>query len=314
MTVRWPPWLDEPWSRFLAMRRDDRMPHALLIAGVAGLGKRDLAARIVAQMLCEAPMGDDACGSCRSCTWRAAGTHPDYLPMGPEEGSDVVKVDQIRDLIARVQLTGQLDSTRVVVIDPADAMNMAAQNALLKTLEEPSAGVHLILLADAPSRLLATVRSRCRALMVSAPGTEAVRRWLDQDGDVHGQALALAAGHPGLAQDYVETTRAERVKAVANDLRRIIAADDTALAVAKRWSEDAAGHIDDAIAWLRLWSWQRSGTDLSDRAGPDVPLPTLIFAYQDALRVRERLQAPLKPVWLLHEWLVAWRATASHRQ
>lgn len=290
------------------------MPHAVLVAGVSGSGKRTLAMRMVARLLCNSSSGDDACGTCRSCTWLTAGTHPDYLHIGPEEESNVVKVDQIRDLITRVQLTGQIEATRVVLIDPADAMNTAAQNALLKTLEEPSAGVHLILVADVPARLLATVRSRCRTMAISTPGTDIVHDWLSENGLGDDQALALAAGHPGRAADYARPERAERAQAVANDLQRIVTADETALSVAKRWSEDAAGHIDDAIAWLRLWSWQAGGVDLQSRFGPNVPFAVLIRAYQDALRLRDRLQAPLKPAWLLHEWLVAWKAAVAQRQ
>lgn len=316
MTGTWPPWLDAPWSQCVSMRRDGRMPHAMLIAGVEGLGKRELTARLVARLLCESAAGDDACGSCRSCAWLSAGTHPDCLHIGPEEGSDIVKVDQIRDLIGRMQLTGQVDATRVAVIDPADAMNVAAQNAVLKTLEEPAMGVHLILVADAPARLLATVRSRCRTVTVSPPDTQTARAWLAGSGFDDGRALALAAGHPGRALDYAEPEHAKRLSAVAADLHRLLAAEETALAIAKRWSEDAASHIDDAAAWLRLWAWQAEGVvaDASGGTAPSMSVHGLIHAYEDARRLRERLRAPLKSVWLLHEWLVAWRSAAvQHR-
>lgn len=301
------PWLQALHARFAKAIADGRLSHALLIAGEPGLGKRDLARRMAARLLCRTPAGDDACGRCPACIWLAAGSHPDFVEIGPEEDSDTIKVDQIRALSEYLQLTAQAGAARVALIAPADAMNMSAQNALLKTLEEPPPGVHLILVADAPARLLPTVRSRCLSFTVAAPGLAAAREWLDRQGvAADANALALAAGHPGLALAYGEPGRARRAAAVAEDLHRLASGEATPLAVAGRWAEDAAGHVDDAIAWLRLWSWRAAGIDLHPLAPPAHDPLACADAYARALRLRERLRAPLKPAWLLHEWLSAW--------
>lgn len=309
MSGVFPPWLDAPWSNFGNALSEGRLSHALLVAGQAGLSKRELVARMVSRLLCQLPApAGDACGQCHGCQWLKAGTHPDLFRISPEEDSDSIKVDQIRELITRVQLTAQAGAVRVVVIDPADAMNSAAQNALLKTLEEPASGVHLILIADAPARLLATVRSRCQSLPVLAPDGPVARSWLSTIGvKTSAEATALAAGHPGAAMAYAEPKRAKRAQSVAHDLRLLADGRDSAIAVAKRWSDDAAGHVDDAIAWLRIWSWAVGDVGLVPGNAPAAPAIVLADAYAQAMRVRERLRAPLKVQWLLHEWLSAWQ-------
>lgn len=317
MSVALPPWL-EPVRQHVALAlREGRLNHALLIAGEAGLGKRQLVEALVARLLCLAPQDADACGRCRACVWFAAGSHPDLIRIGPEPDSAVIKVDQVRALIARMQLTGQAGPIRVAVVDPADAMNAAAQNALLKTLEEPADGVHLLLVADAPQRLLATVRSRTQGYAVVAPGAAQARAWLasgaggGSGGPALERGLALAAGHPGAALAYAEPGRAAAALAVADDLHRLALGQAQAPDVALRWSGQPQDCIDDAIAWLRLWSWRGAAPALAGMPpAPPLPLLHLTAAAASALQVRERLRAPLKPAWLLLEWLQRWQGVA----
>jgi DNA polymerase-3 subunit delta' len=311
VTAPFPPWLEGAWSDFLATVREGRLGHALLVAGEAGLCKRMLVDRMLARLMCQSPRADDDhCGRCRGCHWRAAGTHPDVFRIGPEDDSDSIKVDQVRDLIGRVQLTAQAGSIRVVILDPADAMNASAQNALLKTLEEPASGVHIILVADVPSRLLATVRSRCRSLPVHAPGSDVAREWLSLTGVAvpADDIAALAAGHPGALAILAEEKRSRRAQAVADDLRGLADGDESALAVARRWSEDGSGHVDDAIAWLRVWTWDANRVRLVHAAAPAVSSVVFTDACLQAIRARDRLRGPLKTQWLLHEWLAAWQS------
>jgi len=307
-----PPWLDAPWANFSHAIREQRLSHAVLVAGQAGLSKRRLVERMVARLICHSPTATgDACGLCDGCRWLLAGTHPDLFRINPEADSDSIKVDQIRDLIGRVQLTAQAGDVRVVVIDPADAMNSAAQNALLKTLEEPASGVHLILVADALARLLATVRSRCQSLPVPAPVGAMASGWLASAGFMASpEAVALGAGHPGAVIAYADSKRSKRAGSVATDLRLLADGRDSALTVAKRWSDDAAGHVDDAIAWLRVWSWATGDVRFLPDDGPPASPAVLSDGYVQALRVRERLRGPLKAQWLLHEWLSAWQVAA----
>lgn len=303
------PWLQPAWSQFTGALSRGRLGHALLIAGEPGLGKRSLAHAMAARLLCQTPSDDgQACGRCRGCVWLAAGTHPDFNEIQPEEDTDSIKVMQIRDLIARVQLTGQAGPTRVSIIEPADAMTVPAQNALLKTLEEPPAGVHLILVADEPERLLQTVRSRCRDHAITVPAMSVVQEWLAGQGrTVAPLTIALAAGHPGTAAAWSEPEAAQRLKVVADDLVALQQRRQTPLAVAGRWAQAADEHVDAAIAWLRLWSWQAAGHATVAGVVAPVSLAHLTRSQAEALQLRNRLRAPLKASWLLHEWLLAWQ-------
>lgn len=152
------PWQDALWQQ-LAGRTQHA--HAYLLHGPAGIGKRALAERLMARLLCQQPAGLDACGQCKSCYLLAAGTHPDNYILEPEEADKAIKVDQVRDLVSFVVQTAQLAGRKVVLVEPTESMNINAANALLKSLEEPSGQTVLLLISHQPSRLLPTVKSRC---------------------------------------------------------------------------------------------------------------------------------------------------------
>ena len=124
------PWLSEHWDFFMSRLNAGRLAHALLIAGAAGNGKLALAAAMVARLLCNEDQ-PRACGVCRSCKLLAGGAHPDYFELQPEEDSKVIKVDQVRGLIAKLDLTTSISARKVAFIHPAESMNGAAANALL---------------------------------------------------------------------------------------------------------------------------------------------------------------------------------------
>src|SRR5262249_30252745 len=183
-------WLGEPWQRVAARFAQGSLPHALLLAGPPGLGQRAFAERLAALILCHEP-GVDPCGRCRSCRLFAsraqrdpeetrpdgALAHPDGHPVHPD-GKFVghawnekqkkmyteIVVEQVRDLSAWLALTAQFGNGQVALIDPADAMNPAAANALLKTLEEPSPGSFVLLVSAHPARIVPTIRSRCQRI------------------------------------------------------------------------------------------------------------------------------------------------------
>jgi DNA polymerase-3 subunit delta' len=186
-----------------AALRAGRLPSALLVTGEPGLGQREFAEWTAAARWCEEEQSP--CGSCRTCRQVASGNHPDLLviardPDDPEGlGSrHEITVDQIRRrLIPALGLRPVQASGHVVVIDGADLLNESAQNALLKTLEEPPVGSLLLLLCAHPEALLETVRSRCQLLRL-APLDRAAMRALHPD--VDDAVLALAAGRPGQVQ------------------------------------------------------------------------------------------------------------------
>lgn len=195
------PWQEQQWQQCQQAISQQRLHHALMLTGQAGLGKLDFSEHLAALQLCETST-ETACGQCRGCELFQAGTHPDFYRCQPQEKSRVIKVDQIRQLIADLSTTAQRSQGQVVIIEPAEGMNVAAANALLKTLEEPSGDVLLILVAHRTLTIPATILSRCQRLHFAVQQESTVKSWLAQQAE-QTTALELAwrlsAGAPLLA-------------------------------------------------------------------------------------------------------------------
>ena len=179
----------------------DTLPPALLFAGPAGVGKRRTAVAVAQALNCLQPTTADfeidACGECASCRRIARGVHPDVITIEPGD-SGTIKVEQVRDVIDRAGYRPFEGRRRAVIVDEADAMVPAAQNALLKTLEEPPSASVFILVSSMPDALLATVRSRCSRLRFSVLAPSEVAEALMRDhGYAEVDARAAAADADG---------------------------------------------------------------------------------------------------------------------
>ncbi|HEV7985441.1 MAG TPA: hypothetical protein VGP20_04695 [Steroidobacteraceae bacterium] len=162
-----PAWLVPQMEQLRRTRMAARFPPALLIHDRRGAGGLWLA-RYAAQLaLCRAP--EPPCGQCRDCRQFLAGQHPDFMHVEPLEDSKYIRIEQIRTLIEELSLTAHDGGATVVILHPADTLYFNATHALLKTLEEPRAGVTLILVTSVPSLLPATILSRCQRLRVATP-------------------------------------------------------------------------------------------------------------------------------------------------
>ena len=308
-----PSWHGEHWTRLQARRQRGALPHALLLCGPQGLGKRDFLRRFVRGLLCQHPQEGDACGTCRSCLLFDAGTHPDYVSLSYGLRKDGVQrqdivVDQVRDLSARLATSSQFGGWQVASIDPADAMNTAAANALLKTLEEPASQTMLILVANAPWRMPATIRSRCQRMDFQLPQREESLAWLQQLGVRDAEtALAAAGGNPGLARIWAEEGALAQRQEVRKDLAALAAGRGDAIAMGKRWLDDAPEQ--------RLWfAAQAAAEEMRARATAQTPPLSSsldgegLMAWYDAVnRTREALRGPLRGDLLLLELLGRWR-------
>lgn len=178
------PWQAQVWTRVNDARRAGRLAHALLLAGPAGVGKRHFARRLASSLLCEAGAEDGSpCTRCRGCAQFAAGTHPNLIWVVRElnrEGKEKrdISIDQMREVMERLALSAHYGQSRVVVVDPADALNTNGVNAVLKTVEEPPPGIHILLLSQRPMALAPTLRSRCQRLNFVLPDTATAEAWL----------------------------------------------------------------------------------------------------------------------------------------
>lgn len=148
-----------------------QLPHGLLLTGPKVSDKRGFADRLVQTLLCLAePATGSACGFCHSCQLLASGNHPDRYALEPEQEGGSIKIDLVRAVQQDLNGTAQLGHGKVIVIDPAEGLNMAAANALLKALEEPPPQTYFLLLSTQPLLLAATIRSRCQVINFRGEG------------------------------------------------------------------------------------------------------------------------------------------------
>lgn len=333
---RWAPWLQRIYEQAAAALDAGRLPHGLLFAGPEDLGKRALAEKLAMRTLClaRAP-GEEACGTCRSCRLYASrsqyehpetrpdGTlaHPDGHPAHPDAHfigyawrdkpspprmrTEIV-IDQIRAMSAGLALTPQYGEHQVAIIEPADAINTNAYNALLKTLEEPLPGRYIWLVSARPARLPATVRSRLQVLEFRLPPRREAMDWLRGQGHDEARAaraLDAARGHPGLAHAWLGDDRLTLREQVAADLDRLARDDGSAASIARRWSGD------EPVLRLRF-----AAEIVAERAGAEddrARLRRLTAWFEQANRTREWMRGPIRGDLAILELLMAWPGAAA---
>ena len=164
-------------DRLRSKLRDGRFPHALIFAGPEGVGKRTCALMVAKALNCQEAGSGDFCDTCVQCRKINAGVHADVLKIGLQEDASEIKIAQVRDLLQLLELKPLEGTHQVFIVDPADAMNPAAANALLKGLEEPPEESHFILLTSNPQALLLTIRSRCQTYTFGPLSLQEMRRF-----------------------------------------------------------------------------------------------------------------------------------------
>ncbi|UNK51098.1 DNA polymerase III subunit delta' [Lysobacter sp. S4-A87] len=314
--IAFAPWQQRVYDQAVAAQAGGRLAHGLLFCGPAQLGKRAVAERLAQRLLCQQPSAaGEPCGSCRSCHLLAAGTHPDYQFVSfipNKEGTRLrteIVIEQIRQVSEKLSLTPQYGGAQVVIIDPAEAVNHAACNALLKTLEEPVPGRYLWLLSAHPARLPATIRSRCQRYEFRLPQAAESLAWLKQRGHSEASAregLEAARGHPGLANEWLGNDGLALRREVASDMAKLGRGDIGAVETAQRWVGDENGA-------LRLS--HAADLALADAAGLTDPERTRSLAawFDQANRTRDLLRTTVRADLAVTELLLAWRALHGRR-
>jgi DNA polymerase-3 subunit delta' len=301
------PWQQRAYDHALSALQSGRLGHAMVLCGPVGIGKRAVADRLARYVLC----GEEPGPGNRDAQLIAAGTHPDlqmvsFIPTkdGTKLRTEIV-IDQIREISQKLSLTPQYGRAQVAIVDPADAVNRAAWNALLKTLEEPQPGRYLWLLSAEPMRLPATIRSRCQQLEIRLPPRAEAMDWLKAQGYPEGisaEALDAARGHPGLALSWMSEGGMALRREVAGDLGKLERGQLAVVETAQRWAADEH-------AALRL----RHAADLvlaqaADSALTDpVRLNKLAAWFDAANRTRDLLRTTVRADLAMVDLLLAWR-------
>jgi len=322
------PWFSPLWQRLSA--QPERLPHALLLEGPRGIGKRDFALEFAHALLCETPTQDGhACGQCVACHWLTQDSHPDFRLLEPltgdeegiaEEGPPTrkrreINIAQVRALADFVNLSSHRAGGRVVVIHPAEALNPAASNALLKTLEEPSPNTHFLLVSHQPHFLLPTIKSRSFSLSMPQPSHAQAAAWLKELGVHEAElCLALAGGAPLLARDFADADYLKERRIFLSALQAPTQLNWLALA-----EQGARADLAARFDWLQKWLYDLVSSRLAshvrynlDFASGLQDLATRVnlsrvqqFARELA-QIKRRLQHPLNPQLLLESVLLSY--------
>lgn len=333
------PWQESAWLQLQQLRA--RLPHAILFHGPAGIGKTGFAERFAQSLLCETPdASGHACGRCASCGWFAQYGHPDYRRVRPEaldeaegaagegeeeegEGkkgsksarapSKEIRIDQIRALADFMNVSTHRQGKRVVLLYPAEALNSASANALLKTLEEPPPDTVFLLISNSLDRLLPTILSRCRKFAMALPPFEQALAWLKAQGinDADGW-LAEQGGAPLAALEMAQSGSRETMEEFLHHLAR--PGVEGALKTAEKLQKTAPAQ---QVEWLQRWLYDLFSVKLSGKIryypryrkelvalSGQVEVAALLHALKGIVERRAVAEHPLSPKLFIEDMLL----------
>ncbi|MDQ9011309.1 DNA polymerase III subunit delta' [Acinetobacter gerneri] len=303
-------WQQPVWETLT--KRFPNLGHGLLFYGKKGAGKAEFTQQFLAWVLCLNKHADAACGECSSCQWLKSDTHPNYVHITTDEENKKqnakIKIEKIRDLLPFVQQT--VDGWRVIVIEPAEALNVASSNALLKTLEEPGERTVIILLADHYLKLPATIRSRLQHFALdrvsTAQAEQYIQQHLPEQAAQQSQLLMnLSNQMPLAAVALAESAWLNRRAEFVQDWQKLVVQKNMPMQYATKWNKELnfADFIQmfeyllaDIVAIKLEQAYKNIDLDLSVLA-EQYNLESLFYIYQELqqskLQVEQNVQTNL---------------------
>lgn len=262
--MNWYPWLNQPYRYIIGQHQAGRAHHALLIQAIEGMGDEALVWGVSRWLMCQQPDGLKSCGLCHGCQLMQAQTHPDWYRLEAEKGKSTLGIDAVRQVTEKLYHFAQQGGAKVVWLPDAAQLSESAANALLKTLEEPPANSWFFLSSREPSRLLATLRSRCMALSLAPPDEAQSLQWLSkqipQETAALQSALRLSAGAPAAALQLLEPARWQARQTLCDALPAALQQDILLLLPALN-ADDVAARISWLLALLvDALKWQQGAT------------------------------------------------------
>lgn len=319
--MNWYPWLNQPYRQIIARHQQGQAHHALLLQAINGMGDDALVWGISRWLMCQQPDGLKSCGVCHGCQLMQAATHPDWYRLEAEKGKASLGIDAVRDVSEKLYHFAQQGGAKIVWLPDATQLTEAAANALLKTLEEPPANCWFFLSVQEPSRLLATLRSRCLRWHLAPPEESQSLQWLQrqqpQPEAVLRAALRLSNGAPAAALALLQPDRWQARQTLCETLQVALQGDVLQLLPALN-SDDVADRLSWLIALLvdAMKLHQGAANWLSNADRPDVVAQlaqqfnssALAESTQQWILCREQLLhvASLNRELILTDRLLAW--------
>jgi DNA polymerase-3 subunit delta' len=235
------PWHTKQWQQLQHIAEINRLSHALLFSGREGLGVEQLAFSLAAQALCEGA-SVDACGECRGCKLFLARSHPDFKMISPADQGRSIVVDQVREVNQFYTLKSHYAQAKVVMIYPANAMNRASSNAILKILEEPPDGALVLLVTHRFSAISMTIRSRCVRVPCEQIDSDVALSWLanelpELDENALNRVFSLSGGTPLGARELANNGGSDVEIAMVAAFKRIAESGTHVLTESKNFSD-----------------------------------------------------------------------------
>ena len=248
------PWQSQLWQQLVHCNQSDNLAHAYLLRGMPGVGKEQFARAFAAYLLCKSPVNDQACGFCKECELLKAGSHPDIAIVEPDDPGRPIRIDRVRQLNEFAHKTAQQGGRRVIIINPAEAMNINASNALLKCLEEPGENTVFLLVSARAGDMLPTIRSRCQQLKFATPDRLSAELWLSEHLENHADQVAMlldqTADAPLEAKRFADEGLLEKRLELAHCVKGLFKGAMAPVELAKEWQK---GDLVLTLTWLISW-------------------------------------------------------------
>ena len=272
------PWLNASFIQLSNRIAAAKLHHALLIQGPAGLGKSSFALQLAQLLLCKQRQGHMVCGQCQSCLLNAASTHPDLHVV---ESDKQIGVDQIREAIKKLVSSAHMSGAKVLIIYHAHTMTESSANALLKTLEEPTANTFLLLTTDKPERILPTIKSRCEKLALPLPNLDSTLAWVktQYNADIDINFAKLFSARPLALLAELQEEQSFTYEIFSTGLDALLQKQTSAMQLATAWQDNA----DKVLKWTQYWARQQCSDQSSE---------TVWRLNQQATKVTKQLRNP----------------------
>lgn len=253
------PWLDNSFKQLGSRIADNKLHHALLIQGPSGIGKSSFVLQLGQLLLCKARQEHKVCGQCQSCLLNSSATHPDLHVV---ESDKQIGVDQIRDAIKKLVSSAHMSGAKVLIIYDAHTMTESSANALLKTLEEPTANTYLLLTTDKPERLLPTIKSRCEKLALPLPTLDSTLAWVktQHNAEIDVNFAKLFSARPLALLAELQEEQNFTYEIFSAGLDDLLQGHTSAMQLAIDWQT----YADKVIKWTQYWARQQCVNQMSE--------------------------------------------------